>query len=222
MIVLLIGVNNPDPAEAAERLGALLAWLAAAQPQARLVVLAPLPTVLPKGRQLAKRIRSVLEEQHPEVGGAAGRQLGCSDEATGAVDAQWEAAPLAAAGGGRQPWAGGARMAGPRFKREMPQQVVAAAGMQNGSPAPPPAPPSPQVVHSECGQELDPLDPALMKDGLHPVAAGFEILLSCLADQAAALLATGEAQEQAARDGAGGGMAAAAPVPAPATNFTDF
>ena len=59
-----------------------------------------------------------------------------------------------------------------------------------------------------------------MKDGLHPVAAGFEVLLSCLADQAAALLPA----EQAARGGAGSGTAAPAPAPVPASyaNFTDF
>ena len=67
--MLLIGINNSDPAEAAARLDMLLAWLAAAQPQSRVVVLAPLPTVLGRGSTLQAATEHMAAQRHPEVGG---------------------------------------------------------------------------------------------------------------------------------------------------------
>lgn len=69
VVVVLIGINNSDPAEAAARLDMLLAWLAAAQPQSRVVVLAPLPTVLARANTLRAATEHMVAQRHPQVGG---------------------------------------------------------------------------------------------------------------------------------------------------------
>jgi len=45
------------------------------------------------------------------------------------------------------------------------------------------------ITWSTCGSELDPTDPEIMYDGLHPAADGYRTILCCLASEAAALLA---------------------------------
>lgn len=76
VFVLLIGINNQDPKEAAEHLSFLLAYLAAAAPSSRVVVLAPLPTKLGRGAGLGDAYREMLPAQHPEVSRGGGGGMG--------------------------------------------------------------------------------------------------------------------------------------------------
>lgn len=47
----------------------------------------------------------------------------------------------------------------------------------------------PQILLSQCGQWLDARNTTMFKDGLHPTAAGYQVIMGCLARQVGTLLA---------------------------------
>ncbi|KAL4434321.1 hypothetical protein ABPG75_000762 [Micractinium tetrahymenae] len=114
VIILLIGINNcpASQPELRSHMAYLLAWLADTYTRSSIVLLAPLPSVLPRYRRL---------------------------------DAMW--ADVAA----RQ----------------------AAANAAAGRPG--------RLIFARCGALLDPWDRTFFHDGLHPAAAGYRRIFSCLA-----------------------------------------
>ena len=52
--------------------------------------------------------------------------------------------------------------------------------------------------YSTCGAGLNLADKTLFKDGLHPVAAGYDVLFSCLQPRVAAMVREQQAKEAAA------------------------